>query len=205
MNRPVLSERQQRMLDVLRQYIREHGYPPSVRELGELVGLSSTSTVHGHLEALERKGYIRRDPTKSRTIDILDGTARLGPAEVPVLGSVAAGLPILAVQQAEEFLPVAPAFGPAEGLFFLRVKGESMIEAGILDGDLVLCRRQQNATNGDIVVAMVTDGGEAEATLKRFYRERGYIRLQPENSRMAPILVPDCTILGKMVGLVRRM
>jgi repressor LexA len=205
LNRPSLSDRQQKVLEVLRQYVRDHGYPPSVRDLGERLGLSSTSTVHGHLEALERKGYIRRDPTKSRTIDILDEEGHGLPAQVPVLGSVAAGQPMLAVQNAEEFLPVAPTFGPADGLFFLRVKGDSMMEAGILDGDLVLCRRQQNAVNGDIVVAMVTDGGEAEATLKRFYREHGHIRLQPENSRLAPIFVRDCAILGKMVGLVRRM
>lgn len=201
-----LTKRQQEILDFIRAEIHRVGYPPSVREIGEAVGLSSSSTVHSHLAALESKGFIRRDPSKPRALEVLDfrdtesaidyGQVRA----VPVVGSVAAGQPILAAENIEGTLPL-PADLVGEQTFILRVRGESMIEAGILDGDFVVVRQQQDANNGDIVVAMIDE----EATVKTFFREADRIRLQPENSTMEPIYSRDVTILGKVVALFRRV
>ncbi|EHN59561.1 transcriptional repressor LexA [Oenococcus kitaharae] len=190
----------------------EKGYPPTVREIGEAVGLSSTSTVHGHIERLEKHGLLHKDPTKPRAIEITEkGLRALGvpvtPGKVPVIGIVTAGIPILAVEQnATEFLPLPDDLERFEGdLFVLRVSGTSMINIGILDGDMVFVRKQDYADNGDIVVAMTSDfgNGEGEATVKRFFKEAGHYRLQPENDTMAPIIVHNVAILGKVVGLYR--
>jgi len=200
-----LTERQRQILQFIKDEIRTKGYPPSVREIGEAIGLSSSSTVHGHMTRLEEKGYIRRDPTKPRAIEVLDGShSQLKRTiAVPMVGRVTAGQPILAQESIEDHFPLPADFVRADEseLFFLTVQGDSMIEAGILDGDYVLVHRQQHANNGDIVVALIED----EATVKRFFKEQDHIRLQPENRFMDPIIVPDCQILGKVVGLVRRM
>ncbi|MFB5084330.1 transcriptional repressor LexA [Symbiobacterium thermophilum] len=200
-----LTERQRQILQFIKDEIRTKGYPPSVREIGEAIGLSSSSTVHGHMTRLEEKGYIRRDPTKPRAIEVLDGshTQVKRTIAVPMVGRVTAGQPILAQESIEDHFPLPADFVRADEseLFFLTVQGDSMIEAGILDGDYVLVHRQQHANNGDIVVALIED----EATVKRFFKEQDHIRLQPENRFMDPIIVPDCQILGKVVGLVRRM
>ncbi len=205
-----ISPKQLQILEYLKKEVREKGYPPSVREICEATGLKSTSTVHGHLSRLEKKGYIRRDPTKPRAIEILDGTpdefenyqSDQEIIDVPVIGTITAGTPILAVENIEDTFPL-PASYAAGGktLFMLKVKGESMIEAGIFDKDLVLVRQQPSADNGDIVVALIDDD---YATVKTFYKENGHIRLQPENSSMSPIIVNDCSILGKVVGLFRK-
>lgn len=200
-----LTERQRQVLQHIRDEIRAKGYPPSVREIGEAIGLSSSSTVHGHLARLEEKGYLRRDPTKPRAIELL-GEALGEPVKrminVPVVGRVTAGQPIFAEQNVEDHFPIPADFVRTEAeLFALSVRGDSMIEAGILDGDMVLVRRQQTALNGDIVVALIED----EATVKRFFKESHYIRLQPENRTMEPILVSQVQILGKVIGLVRNM
>ncbi|BDH65110.1 transcriptional repressor LexA [Enterococcus faecalis] len=196
-----------RQLEVLK-YIYEQvelkGYPPTVREIGKAVDLSSTSTVHGHLARLEKKGLILRDPTKPRAIELTpEGLEKIGiqPTTIPMLGVVTAGEPILAVEEASDFFPLPPDLRTEENtLFMLTIRGESMINAGILDGDQVIVRKQSNANNGDIVIAM-TD--EDEATCKRFFREVDHIRLQPENDALAPILLDNVTILGKVVGLYR--
>jgi len=199
-----LTDRQREILDYIKREIREKGYPPSVREIGEAIGLSSSSTVHGHLERLESKGLIRRDPTKPRAIEVLEED-RFAPAKrvinIPLVGRVTAGQPVLAVENIEDTIPLPWDFVRDENTFLLTVKGDSMIEAGILDGDLVLVRRQPTASNGDIVVALLED----EATIKRFHREKNYIRLQPENRHMAPIIARDVVILGKVIGLYRHM
>lgn len=197
-----LSARQRQILDFIRQQVRERGYPPSVREIGEAVGLASSSTVHGHLARLEHRGYIRRDPTKPRAIELLDdpATPQNWVRQVPVLGRVAAGSPILAVEDAAEVVPLPYDWVHDDPVFLLDVRGESMIEAGIMSGDRVLVRRQQSADNGDIVVALL---GE-EATVKRFFREKDRVRLQPENRTMDPIYAREVQILGKVIGLVRR-
>lgn len=201
-----LTERQRQVLQYIKDEIRAKGYPPSVREIGEAIGLSSSSTVHGHMARLEEKGFIRRDPTKPRAIEVLDedltSMPRRRTVNVPVLGRVTAGLPIYAEQNIEDHFPLPADFVRADetDLFFLTVQGDSMIEAGILNGDFVLVRRQPSAHNGDIVVALIED----EATVKRFYKEHGHIRLQPENRFMDPIIVPSAQILGKVVGLIRR-
>ncbi|MDI6844201.1 MAG: transcriptional repressor LexA [Anaerosomatales bacterium] len=203
---PRLTRRQEQILDFIRSEIHRRGYPPSVREIGEAVGLSSSSTVHAHLSALEKHGYIRRDPTKPRALEVLDtrdterGVDPRTVTAVPLVGSVAAGQPILAAENIEATLPL-PAEFAGESTFILRVRGDSMIEAGILDGDFVVVRQQATADNGDIVVALIED----EATVKRFYREADRIRLQPENSAMEPIYVRDARILGKVVALFRRL
>ncbi|MGE5672784.1 MAG: transcriptional repressor LexA [Mycobacterium leprae] len=201
-----LTERQRQVLEFIKQEIRLKGYPPSVREIGEAIGLSSSSTVHGHMARLEEKGFIRRDPTKPRAIEVLDDDGpmpRRRTFNVPVVGRVTAGLPIFAEQNVEDHFPLPADFVRADesDLFLLAVQGESMIEAGILDGDYVLVRRQQSASNGEIVVALIED----EATVKRFFKEQGHIRLQPENRYMDPIIVPSVQILGRVVGLIRRM
>ncbi len=196
-----ISKRQQQILDFIRDTLRIKGYPPSVREIGEAVGLSSSSTVHSHLEKLEEQNLIRRDPTKPRAIEILEDTAWRSQqfVSVPLVGQVTAGSPILAVENIEDVYPLPKDLVRHEDVFMLCVKGESMIEAGILDGDLVLVRKQQHAANGDIVVAMIDE----EATVKRFFKERDCYRLQPENQFMAPIMVTDVSILGKVIGLFR--
>lgn len=201
-----LTKRQQEILDFIRGEIHRRGYPPSVREIGEAVGLSSSSTVHSHLAALETKGLIRRDPSKPRALEVLDfrdGDAAIDYGQVrvvPLVGSVAAGQPILAAENIEATMPL-PADLVGEQTFILRVRGESMIEAGILHGDFVVVRQQPSADNGDIVVAMIDE----EATVKTFYREADRIRLQPENSTMDPIYSRDVQILGKVVALFRRL
>lgn len=201
-----LTKRQTQILDFIRAEIHRRGFPPSVREIGEAVGLSSSSTVHSHLAALEAKGFIRRDPSKPRALEVLDyrDTDRavdLGAVfAVPIVGSVAAGSPILAAENIESTMSL-PAELAGESTFILKVKGDSMIEAGILDGDFVVVRQQQTANNGEIVVAMIDDG----ATVKRFFREADRIRLQPENSSMEPIYARDVSILGKVVALFRRI
>lgn len=197
-----LSERQRQILEYIRKCVEEKGYPPSVREIGQAVGLSSSSTVHGHLNRLEQKGYIRRDPTKPRAIELLSPQHRRVPyQQVPVVGRVTAGEPILAVENVETYVPVSKEIFGDDELFVLKVRGESMIEAGILDGDWVIVRRQATAENDDIVVARLDD----EATVKRFYREQGKIRLQPENPTVEPIITDRVEILGLVVGLFRKL
>lgn len=202
-----LSSRQQAILDYIQQNVQEKGYPPSVREIGEAVGLASSSTVHGHLSRLEKKGYIRRDPTKPRAIEILkhkDGTKLTNETVmVPLVGKVTAGEPITAIENIEEYFPLPRKLSADEHTtFLLSVQGDSMINAGILDGDYVVVRKQNTADNGDIVVAMTYDG---EATVKRFYKEHDHIRLQPENDRLEPIRLPQVKILGKVVSLFREL
>jgi repressor LexA len=197
------TERQQRILDVIRAFTSEVGYPPSVREIGERVGLSSSSTIHAHLKALEKRGLISRDPTKPRALRSEPLESR-GPESVvmPIIGKVAAGVPITAQENVEGEFILPSAFVPrsSDG-FMLRVQGESMIEAAILDGDLIVVRPQKTASNGEIVVAML----DGEATVKRFYREDGRIRLQPENASMAPIYASDVEIIGRVEAVVRRL
>ncbi len=199
-----ISRRQQQILDFIKEEIRDKGYPPSVREIGNAVGLSSTSTVHSHLEQLERKEFIRRDPTKPRAIEVLaQRELRTHPTVmVPLLGRVTAGQPITAVENIEETYPLPTDFAGGGDVFMLTVRGDSMIDAGILDGDYVLVRKQESARNGDIVVALLDD---EEATVKRFYREKDHIRLQPENPYMEPILHREVKILGQVIGLFRHI
>jgi len=205
-----LSKRQLSILDFIKQEVKDKGYPPSVREIAEAVGLLSSSTVHGHLDRLEKKGFIRRDPSKPRAIEILDQDmieeeSNIIPfpvKHIPVVGKVTAGIPITATENIEDYLPLSSNFVGDSNVFILNVIGESMIEAGIHNGDLVIVRQQQSANNGDIVVAMTEDD---EATVKTFYREKDHIRLQPENSSMEPIRLQNVTILGKVIGLFRDM
>ncbi|MEK5185652.1 transcriptional repressor LexA [Solibacillus sp. FSL W7-1324] len=202
-----ISKRQQAILTFIKEEVRAKGYPPSVREIGEAVGLASSSTVHGHLARLESKGLIRRDPTKPRAIEILDqeelNIAKQGVIHVPLIGKVTAGLPISAIEDIQEYFPLPDTYGsPEEELFMLEIMGESMIEAGILNGDYVIVKKTSTANNGEIVVAMTEDD---EATVKRFYKEKTHFRLQPENSSMEPIIVNQVSILGKVVGLYRNI
>ncbi|MDF1510427.1 transcriptional repressor LexA [Robertmurraya sp. DFI.2.37] len=203
-----LSKRQQDILEFIKDEVKLKGYPPSVREIGEAVGLASSSTVHGHLARLESKGLIRRDPTKPRAIEILEADEEANipksrVVNVPVVGKVTAGLPITAIENVEEYFPLPERFAADdEHVFMLEIMGESMIEAGILDGDYVIVRQQQSASNGDIVVAMTEDD---EATVKRFFKEKDYIRLQPENSTMEPIILRNVSILGKVIGVYRHI
>ncbi|MEH7073398.1 transcriptional repressor LexA [Neobacillus drentensis] len=203
-----ISKRQQDILDFIKSEVKSKGYPPSVREIGEAVGLASSSTVHGHLARLESKGLIRRDPTKPRAIEILEADAaahipRNAVVNVPVVGKVTAGIPITAIENVEEYFPLPESLAPAdEQVFMLEIMGESMIEAGILDGDYVIVKQQPTANNGDIVVAMTE---EDEATCKRFFKEKDYIRLQPENSTMDPIILRNVSILGKVIGVYRHI
>lgn len=196
------TERQRRILEVIRSFTTEHGYPPSVREIGELVGLSSSSTIHAHLKALERRGLISRDPTKPRALRTGSMPSAPEVLVVPVLGRVAAGVPITAQEDIEGEFVLSPSFVPrgSDG-FMLRVQGDSMVEAAILDGDLILVRPQRTAENGEIVVAML----DGEATVKRFYREAGRVRLQPENRTLAPIYASDVEIVGRVEAVVRRL
>lgn len=203
-----LSNRQQAIIDFIRREVKDKGYPPSVREIGEAVGLASSSTVHGHLARLEKKGLIRRDPTKPRAIELLGDGDRyqedfdISVVRVPVLGKVTAGQPITAVEQVEEYFPLPENLVSSDNVFMLRVSGDSMIEAGILDGDYVIVRQQNVATNGDIVVAMTE---EDEATVKRFFKEKNHFRLQPENSSLEPIILQSVSILGKVIGVYRNI
>ncbi len=197
-----ISAKQKEILEFIKQEILNKGYPPAVREICEAVGLKSTSSVHSHLETLEKNGYIRRDPTKPRAIEIMDDNFNLTRREVvnvPVIGSVAAGQPLLAIENIERYFPIPSEYVPNADTFMLHVKGESMINAGILDGDQILVRQQSDAENGDIVVALVGDS----ATVKTFYKEDGHYRLQPENDTMEPIIVDECMILGKVFGVFR--
>lgn len=197
-----ISDKQREILEYIKQEILNRGYPPAVREICEAVDLKSTSSVHSHLETLEKNGYIRRDPTKPRAIEIIDDNFNLTRREVvnvPLVGRVAAGEPILAVENVENYFPIPIEFMPNAESFMLKVKGESMINAGILDGDSVLVEKRSDAHNGEIVVALVDDS----ATVKTFYKENGYIRLQPENDTMDPIIVDNCEILGKVFGVFR--
>lgn len=198
-----LSAKQKQILEYMKEEVREKGYPPSVREICEAVGLKSTSTVHGHLARLEKKGLIRRDPTKPRAIEILDEDCALPEKElvqVPIIGNITAGSPILAVENIEDTFPIPLEYVHNDKVFMLKVRGESMIGAGIFDKDLILVRQQNTANNGDIVVALIED----YATVKTFYKEKDFVRLQPENPAMTPIMVRDVTILGKVIGLFRK-
>lgn len=202
MSKGKITAKQQEILQYIKSEIINKGYPPSVREICEAVHLKSTSSVHANLEILEKKGFIRRDPTKPRAIKILEdgfGFLRKEIVNVPIIGSVAAGEPIFAEQNIEGYVPILVEDMPDGETFMLHVKGESMIKAGIFDGDKVLVKKQEYAENGDIVVALV----EESATVKTFYKEEGNIRLQPENDNMAPIILNDVVILGKVMGLFR--
>ena len=196
-----ISKKQEEILQYIKSQILERGFPPAVREICEAVNLKSTSSVHSHLETLEKNGYIRRDPTKPRAIEILDDTFNLTRREmtnVPMLGYVAAGQPLLAQEHIEDYFPFPVEMLPNKPTFLLTVKGDSMINVGIFSGDYVLVQEQNTADNGDLVVAMIGDG----ATVKTFYKEEGVFRLQPENDFMDPIIVPDVTILGKVIGVM---
>ena len=197
-----ISAKQKEILEYIKAQILERGFPPAVRDICEAVHLKSTSSVHSHLETLEKNGYIRRDPTKPRAIEILDDTFNLLRREVtnvPILGRVAAGEPIFAEQNIENYFPIPVEMLPNSATFMLKVRGESMVNAGILDGDMVLIKECSDASNGDMVVALIEDS----ATVKTFYKEDGHIRLQPENDFMEPIIVDDVAILGKVIGVFR--
>lgn len=197
-----ITKKQEEILNYIKEQILKKGYPPSVRDICTAVDLRSTSSVHSHLESLEENGYIRRDPAKPRCIEIIDDSFRLTEREmvnVPVIGTVAAGQPILASEHIVDYFPIPTEYMPNAETFFLTVKGESMINVGIYDGDRILVRKQDYANNGDLAVVLVDDS----ATVKTFYKERDHIRLQPENDSMDPIIVKDCTVLGIVIGLFR--
>ena len=212
--KPELNKREKQILRFIERQIMTQGYPPSVREIGKAVGLKSTATVHGYLAKLEQKGYIKKESQKGRTLKLLKGSSGKKPldttkdfysnkemVDVPVIGKITAGAPILAVENVTDTFPIPIDFVGNSESFMLTVRGESMIEAGILDGDYILVKRQNSARNGQIVVALIED----EATVKTFYKEKDYIRLQPENSTMDPIIVPDCKILGVVGGVFRKL
>lgn len=197
-----ITPKQQEILDFIKSEILHKGYPPAVRDICEAVHLKSTSSVHSHLESLERNGYIRRDPTKPRAIEIMDENFYLLRHEVvnvPLVGTVAAGQPILAAENIESYFPIPAEYVPNTDTFMLKVKGDSMVNAGIYDGDRIMVQQQSTANNGEIVVALVDE----EATVKTFYKENGHYRLQPENDTMRPIIVDEVTILGKVFGVFR--
>ena len=197
-----ITQKQSEILEYIKSEILRVGYPPAVREICEAVHLKSTSSVHSHLETLEKNGYIRRDPTKPRAIEIIDDSFNLTRREVvnvPMVGQVAAGEPILAEQNISNYFPIPMEYMPNNETFMLTVKGESMVNVGIYDGDYVLVEKRSIASNGEIIVALVDDS----ATVKTFYKENGYYRLQPENDYMDPIIVPHCEILGKVIGVFR--
>lgn len=197
-----ITPKQQEILEYIKQQILKKGYPPAVREICEAVHLKSTSSVHSHLETLEKNGYIRKDPTKPRAIEILDDSFQLTRREmvnIPVIGSVAAGQPIFAAENIETYFPVPSEFIPNQEVFMLRVKGDSMMNAGIFDGDTILVKHQNTASNGDMVVALLDDS----ATVKTYYKEDGYYRLQPENDHMEPIIAENISILGIVFGVFR--
>ena len=202
MSKGKISKKQSEILRFMKDYILDKGYPPSVREMCSGVNLKSTSSVHSHLETLEKNGYIRRDPSKPRAIEIVDDEFNLGRREVvnvPMVGTITAGEPILAVENIDGYFPLLPEYMPKSDTFMLKVKGESMINAGIFDGDQIFVQKQNVANNGDIVAAMIED----EVTVKTFYIEDGYYRLQPENDNMDPIYSDSISILGKVIGLFR--
>ena len=197
-----ITSKQKEILEFMKNEILSKGYPPAVREICEAVNLKSTSSVHSHLETLEKNGYIRRDPAKPRAIEIVDDNFNLTRREivnVPIVGTVTAGQPILAVENIESYFPIPMDYMPNQETFMLKVKGESMINAGIFDGDTILVQKQSHAKNGDFVVALIEDS----VTVKTFYKEKDYYRLQPENDYMEPIIVPEVEILGKVIGLFR--
>ncbi len=197
-----ITDKQKEILEYMKEQILEKGYPPAVREICKAVGLKSTSSVHAHLETLEKNGYIRKDPTKPRAIEILDDQFNLSRREmvnVPIVGTVTAGQPILAVESIEDYFPMMPQFVGNKQTYMLHVKGDSMINVGIFDGDLIVVQKQETARNGEIVVALVDDS----VTVKRFFKEADHIRLQPENDSLDPIIVKDCQIVGKVIGLYR--
>lgn len=197
-----ITPKQEEILNYIKNEILERGFPPAVREICQAVHLKSTSSVHSHLESLEKNGYIRRDPTKPRAIEILDDSFNMLRREmvnVPVVGTVAAGQPILAEQNIDSYFPIPAEYMPNEQTFILKIKGESMINAGIMDGDKVIVKQQSTAHNGDMVVALIDDS----ATVKTYYKENGHYRLQPENDTMEPIIVDDVQILGKVFGVFR--
>jgi len=199
-----ITSKQKEILEFMKNEILSKGYPPAVREICEAVSLKSTSSVHSHLETLEKNGYIRRDPAKPRAIEIVDDNFNLTRREivnVPIVGTVTAGQPILAVENIESYFPIPMDYMPNQETFMLKVKGESMINAGIFDGDTILVQKQPNAKNGDFVVALIEDS----VTVKTFYKEKDYYRLQPENDYMDPIIVPEVEILGKVIGLFRML
>ena len=198
-----LTKRQREIFEYVKRYGEEHGYPPTVRDIGKAIGLTSSSTVHAHLANLEKLGLLRRDPTKPRAIEVLVDRAKaaVAPAGLPVVGQVAAGRPVLAEENIEEYIPVPQIAGGDEGGFVLRVKGDSMTGAGIFEGDYVVVRPQETADDGEIVVALV----EEEATVKRFFREQDHVRLQPENDALEPIRSRDVQLLGRVVGVCRRV
>ena len=197
-----ITQKQSEILEYIKSQILNKGYPPSVRDICQAVNLKSTSSVHAHLEALEKNGYIRRDATKPRAIEIIDDNFNLTRREVvnvPIIGQVAAGQPLLAVENIENYFPIPTEFMPNAETFMLKVKGDSMINIGIYNGDQIVVEKCNTAENGEIIVALLDDS----ATVKRFYKENGHIRLQPENDFMDPIIVDDCMILGKVIGLMR--
>ena len=199
-----ITDKQREILEYIKETILKKGYPPAVREICEAVRLKSTSSVHSHLEQLEKNGYIRRDPTKPRTMEIIDDTFNLARREVvnvPLLGTVAAGAPILAQENIENYFPIPVEMLPNKEIFMLKVKGDSMIDAGIYNGDRVIVAKADTARNGEIVVALVDDS----ATVKTFYKEKGRFRLQPQNASMDPIILDEVQILGKVIGLFRLM
>jgi repressor LexA len=198
-----LTKRQQEIFEFVKRYRTEHGYPPTVRDIGKAIGLTSSSTVHAHLANLEKLGVLRRDPTKPRAIEVLVDKAKAAAATsgLPLVGQVAAGQPVLAEENIEDYVAVPPIAGGDDGQFVLRVKGDSMKGAGIYEGDHVIVRSQDTAENGEIVVALVED----EATVKRFFRESDHVRLQPENDALEPILTRDVQLLGRVVGVCRRV
>jgi repressor LexA len=208
---PMVTERQRAILDYLRGFVDEHGYPPTVREIGQAVGLRSPSTVHAHLAQLERAGLLRRDPTKPRALELADRRRELEQArpdvhKLPLVGEIAAGGPLLAEQNVEDYLGVPEPLSRGGEEFLLRVKGDSMVNAGILDGDFVVVERGRDARNGEIVVALAGDDESAgEATVKRFFREDGRVRLQPENEALEPIYADHVQILGKVIGVFRSL
>ena len=208
------TKKEKAILKFIETQVLENGYPPSVREIGKAIGLSSTATVHAYLAKLEKQGFIKKEDKKGRTLKVIKGTdgqplkrenknfyAQREMVDVPVIGKITAGQPILAVENVTDTFPIPIDFVGNSESFMLTVRGESMIEAGILDGDYILVKKQSNASNGEIVVALIED----EATVKTFYKENGHIRLQPENHTMDPIIVPDCKILGKVAGVFRKM
>ncbi len=198
-----LTKRQQEIFEFVKRYVGDHGYPPTVRDIGKAIGLTSSSTVHAHLANLEKLGLLRRDPTKPRAIEVLVDKAKsaVAPVGLPLVGQVAAGQPVLAEENIEEYVPVPQIAGGDEGEFVLRVKGDSMVKAGIFEGDYVVVRPQDTAIDGEIVVALVGEG----ATVKRFFKEPDHVRLQPENDALEPIRSRDVQLLGRVVGVCRRV
>jgi len=202
MSKGKISTKQLEILEYIKKQILNRGYPPAVREICDAVNLKSTSSVHSHLETLEKNGYIRRDPTKPRAIEVMDdlyGLTRREVVNVPIIGTITAGEPILAVENIEGYFPVPVELMPSEQSFILNVRGDSMINAGIFDGDQVIVKQQSSADNGDIIVGLIEDS----ATVKTFYKEKGHYRLQPENDALEPIITDSVEILGKVIGLIR--